>query len=378
MASSTRHAPLPFIGNLLQGERNAITDVAGVTVGHRTLNDGGVQTGVTVIRPHAGDAFRDKVPAAAVVLNGFGKSVGLVQLEELGVLETPIALTNTFSVGTVATAQIRDCVARNPETGRALPTVNPLVFECNDGYLNDIQRLAVTEADYLQALQDAGADFAQGSVGAGRGMSSFQLKGGIGSASRRVSSRAPGPTPSGAACGCHTVGTLVLANYGRQPQLLLAGHAVGDRLAALRASRSVAPGEEAEDPEEPEDPEGPEKGSIIIVVATDAPLDARQLRRLALRAGAGLARTGSVFGHGSGDIVLAFSTAYTVPDRVDRPMPAVAMLHDGLLDGLFQAAADSTEQAILHALWRATPVTGRDGNHRAALADLLPASSLSS
>jgi D-aminopeptidase len=378
MASSTRHAPLPFIGNLLQGERNAITDVAGVTVGHRTLSDGGVQTGVTVIRPHAGDAFRDKVPAAAVVLNGFGKSVGLVQLEELGVLETPIALTNTFSVGTVATAQIRDCVARNPETGRALPTVNPLVFECNDGYLNDIQRLAVTEADYLQALQDAGEDFAQGSVGAGRGMSSFQLKGGIGSASRRVSSRAPGPTPSGAACGCHTVGTLVLANYGRQPQLLLAGHAVGDRLAALRASRSVAPGEEAEDPEEPEDPEGPEKGSIIIVVATDAPLDARQLRRLALRAGAGLARTGSVFGHGSGDIVLAFSTAYTVPDRVDRPMPAVAMLHDGLLDGLFQAAADSTEQAILHALWRATPVTGRDGNHRAALADLLPASSLSS
>jgi hypothetical protein len=253
MASSTRHAPLPFIGNLLQGERNAITDVAGVTVGHRTLSDGGVQTGVTVIRPHAGDAFRDKVPAAAVVLNGFGKSVGLVQLEELGVLETPIALTNTFSVGTVATAQIRDCVARNPETGRALPTVNPLVFECNDGYLNDIQRLAVTEADYLQALQDAGEDFAQGSVGAGRGMSSFQLKGGIGSASRRVSSRAPGPTPSGAACGCHTVGTLVLANYGRQPQLLLAGHAVGDRLAALRASRSVAPGEEAEDPEEPEE-----------------------------------------------------------------------------------------------------------------------------
>lgn len=366
MSSSTQHAPLPFIGHLLQGERNAITDVAGVTVGHRTLNDGGVQTGVTVIRPHAGDPFRDKVPAAAVVLNGFGKSVGLVQLEELGVLETPIALTNTFSVGTVATAQIRDCVANNPETGRALPTVNPLVFECNDGYLNDIQRLAVTEADYLQALQGASADFAQGSVGAGRGMSSFQLKGGIGSASRRVSSRGAGPGAPGSACGCHTVGTLVLANYGRQPQLLLAGHAVGERLAALQASRRPTPVDEAE------------KGSIIIVVATDAPLDARQLRRLALRAGAGLARTGSVFGHGSGDIVLAFSTAYTVPDRVERPMPAVAMLHDALLDGLFQAAADSTEQAILHALWRATPVTGRDGNHRAALAELLPPSSLSS
>jgi D-aminopeptidase len=344
---------LPYIGTLIQGPRNAITDVEGVTVGHQTLDDGGVQTGVTVIRPHAGDPFRDKVPAAAVVLNGFGKSVGLVQLAELGVLETPIALTNTFSVGTVGTAQIRHCVAANPESGRSLPTVNPLVFECNDGFLNDIQRLAVTEADYLQALDAAASDFAQGSVGAGRGMSSFQLKGGIGSASRRVSSP----------CGeVHTVGTLVLANYGRQPQLVLAGHAVGERLAA---------------PGTPECKE-PEKGSIIIVVATDAPLDARQLRRLALRAGAGLARTGSVFGHGSGDIVLAFSTAYTVPDRVDRPMPTIAMVHDGLLDGLFQAAADSTEQAILHALWRATAVTGRDGNHRAALSDVLPPSSLSS
>lgn len=346
--------PLPCIGNLRQGARNAITDVEGVTVGHQTLDDGDVQTGVTVVRPHAGDPFRDKVPAAAVVLNGFGKSVGLVQLAELGVLETPIALTNTFSVGTVATAQIRHCVAANPESGRSLPTVNPLVFECNDGFLNDIQRLAVTEADYLHALAGADADFAQGSVGAGRGMSSFQLKGGIGSASRRVSSAPDGEL--------HTVGALVLANYGRQPQMVLAGHAVGERLAAQ--SRAV--------------PTEPEKGSIIIVVATDAPLDARQLRRLALRAGAGLARTGSVFGHGSGDIVLAFSTGYTVPDRVDRPMPAIAMVHDGLLDGLFQAAADSTEQAILHALWRATAVTGRDGNHRAALSELLPASSLSS
>ena len=359
MSSGTQQASIPFIGNLRRGERDAITDVAGVTVGHRTLADGDVQTGVTAIRPHAGDPFRDKMPAAAVVLNGFGKSVGLVQLEELGVLETPIALTNTFSVGTVATAQIRQCVAGNPETGRALPTVNPLVFECNDGYLNDIQRLSVSEADYLHAFDSAGADFAQGSVGAGRGMSSFQLKGGIGSASRLA------PCATASSGSNHTVGTLVLSNYGRQPELRLAGHAVGERLAALQAQGSELP-----------TPDEPEKGSIIIVVATDAPLDARQLRRLALRAGAGLARTGSVFGHGSGDIVLAFSTAYTVPGGTDRPMPAVAMLHDGLLDGLFQAAADSTEQAILHALWRAEAVTGRDGNHRAALSALLPPSSL--
>jgi D-aminopeptidase len=360
MASNTTPGALPFIGRLPAGPRDAISDVQGVTVGHRTLDDGPVQTGVTVIRPHVGDPFRDKVPAAAVVLNGFGKSVGLVQVEELGLLETPIALTNTFSVGTVATAQIRHCIANNPETGRALPTVNPLVFECNDGFLNDVQRMAVTEADYLQALKSAAADFAQGSVGAGRGMSSFGLKGGIGSASRCV--------PAQAGASSHMVGTLVLANYGRQPQLLLAGQAVGDRLAALQAARDAVatPSDE------------PEKGSIIIVVATDAPLDARQLRRLALRAGAGLARTGSVFGHGSGDIVLAFSTAYTVPGQPGRPMPTVAMLHDACLDPLFQAAADSTEQAILHALWRATAVTGRDDHRRDALADLmLPAALLS-
>ena len=335
---------LPHIGSLPHGRHNAITDVAGVTVGHCTLDANEVQTGVTVVRPHGGDLFHDRVPAAAAVLNGFGKSVGLLQVEELGVLETPIALTNTFSVAAVATAQIRQCIAANPETGRGLPTVNPLVFECNDGFLNDIQRMAVTEQHYLQACGQAGAEVEEGSVGAGRGMSSFGLKGGVGTASRRVAA------PAG---GEYTVGTLVLANYGQLPQLVMAGRALGARLAAHQAAE-------------------PEKGSIILLVATDAPLDARQLRRLALRAGAGLARTGSVFGHGSGDIALAFSTAYTVPQQSARPMPAVAMLHDGLIDPLFQAVADSTEQAIIHALWQARAVTGRNGHQRKALHDLLP------
>ncbi|WP_332777579.1 DmpA family aminopeptidase [Polaromonas sp.] len=338
---------LPRIGNLPPGPRNAITDVAGVTVGHCTLDAQEVQTGVTVVCPHAGDLFRDRVPAAAVVLNGFGKSVGLVQVEELGLLETPIALTNTFSVAAVAEAQIRQCIAVNPETGRGLPTVNPLVFECNDGFLNDIQRMAVTEQHYLQACAQAGVDVEEGSVGAGRGMSSFGLKGGIGTASRRV------PAPGG---GEHIVGALVLANYGKLPQLVMAGHAIGARLASSLTPAAAEP----------------EKGSIILLIATDAPLDARQLRRLALRAGAGLARTGSVFGHGSGDIALAFSTAYTVPQQADAPMPAVAMLHDGLIDGLFQAVVDSTEQAIIHALCGARAVTGRNGHQRRALADLLP------
>ncbi|MGJ7519277.1 P1 family peptidase [Variovorax sp. LT1P1] len=330
--------PVPRIGRLPSGARDAITDVAGVTVGHATLDDGDVQTGVTVLRPHGGDPYRQRVPAGFTVLNGFGKSVGLMQVEELGVLETPVALTNTFAVPAVAAAQIRQCVAANPDCGRDLPTVNPLVFECNDGYLNDIQRMAVTEIDYLRAWSAASDDFAQGSVGAGRGMASFGLKGGIGSASRLA--------------GAHTVGALVLANYGVRDNLVIAGHAIG--------------------PPVPTVPTEPEKGSIIILIATDAPLDARQLRRLSLRAGAGLARTGSVFGHGSGDIALAFSTAYTVPQRQGEPMPAIAMLHDGLLDGLFQAVADSVEQAILHALWRAETVTGRDGHVRRALRYVLP------
>ncbi len=339
-------ATAPRIGALPSGPRDAITDVAGVTVGHHTLADGAVQTGVTVIRPHAGDPFRDRVPAAAVVLNGFGKSIGLVQVEELGVLETPIALTNTFAVAAVAQAQIRQCIRANPQTGRALPTVNPLVFECNDGWLNDIQRMAVTEQHYLAACDSAGAQVAQGSVGAGRGMSSFGLKGGIGTASRRVEIAGHGEA---------TVGVLVQSNFGLLPQLTIAGDPAGLRI-ARKLSAPSAP---------------PEQGSIILVIATDAPLDARQLRRLALRAGAGLARTGSVFGHGSGDIALAFSTAYTVPQDSARAMPAVAMLHDRLTDGLFQAVADASEQAILHALFHAQAVTGRDGHRRQALADLL-------
>jgi len=339
----------PRIGVLPAGPRDAITDVAGVTVGHHTRADGACQTGVTVVRAHAGDHFRDKVPAAATVLNGFGKSTGLVQVEELGVLETPIGLTNTFGVGTVANAQIRAAVAANPAIGREWATVNPLVFECNDGYLNDIQALAVQEADYAAAHAACDVAFEQGSVGAGRGMSSFSLKGGIGSASR-VAEVAPDVR--------HTVGALVLSNFGRLPLLTVAGRPFGRRVAELLAREA--------------DPAAPEKGSIILLLATDAPLDARQLRRLSLRAGAGLARTGSVFGHGSGDIALAFSTAYTVPHAAEAGMPAVAMLHETRIDPLFEAAAEACEQAIVSALWHASEVTGRDGHRRRALRDVVP------
>lgn len=347
----TDRSTLPHIGELLAGPRNAISDVDGVSVGHCTIDDGAVQTGVTVVRPHGGNPYLDRVPAASVVLNGFGKSVGLMQVDELGVLETPIAFTNTFSVGAVATAQIHQCVVANPECGRGMNTVNPLVFECNDGYLNDVQRMAVTEQHYLQAWGDAGEVVDEGAIGAGRGMSTFGFKGGIGTASRIA--------PIGRD-SAYCVGALVLSNYGRLAQLILASHAIGAKLARRLLEQGAAV------------PNDPEKGSIIALIATDAPLDARQLRRLALRAGAGLARTGSVFGHGSGDIALAFSTAYTVPQQASRTMPAIAMVHDALIDPLFQAAADATEQAIVHVLLQARSVTGYRGHKRRAFTDAFP------
>jgi D-aminopeptidase len=348
--------PAPHIGSLSGGPLGTIADVPGVAVGHCTLDQDALQTGVTVIRPHRGDPFVDKVPAAASVINGFGKSIGLVQVEELGTLETPIALTNTFGVASVAQAQIRAAIRANPQIGREWSTVNPLVFECNDGYLNDIQALAVSEQHFNQAFDNANTQVASGSVGAGRGMSCFDLKGGIGNASRVVEVAGHG----------YTVGALVLANFGRLPMLTIDGTPLGRELAE-RARVAQAASETAATSATTK----PEQGSIIMIVATDAPLDARQLKRVSLRAAAGLARTGSVYGHGSGDIALAFSTAYTVPhaaDFVTLP-PFVA---DARLDPLFRACADSVEQAIVDALWSAVSVMGRDGHRRLSLHDSVP------
>ncbi|MYN14340.1 S58 family peptidase [Pusillimonas sp. TS35] len=344
----TSQLDAPVTGRLPSGPLNLITDVRGVRVGHATLARERVQTGVTVIHPHDGDAFLERTPAAATVINGFGKSVGLLQMEELGVIETPIALTNTFSVGGIATAQLRQAIAEHPDIGREWPTANPLVLECNDGYLNDIQAFAVCEADYRLACADTSTRFLQGSVGAGRGMSCFGVKGGIGSASR-VADIGPGAR--------HTVGALVLANFGRLANLTVRGKALGQMLLQREASGQQ---------------DQVDQGSIIIVLAADAPLDTRQLRRLSMRAAAGLARTGSVYGHGSGDIALAFSTAYRIPFHAAQAMPAVAMLHETQLDPLFEAAAEATEQAIVNALWAAESVIGRDGHRRRTITELMP------
>lgn len=312
------------LGYLVPGSLNAITDVKGVAVGHCTVVGGdAIRTGVTAIFPHLGNLWQHKVPAAVEVINGFGKAVGLPQICELGEVETPILLTNTHSIGTVLDALVEYKLERNPQIGRKEPTVNGVVAECNDGYLNDIRRRAICRSHVKNALAAATTGFpGEGNIGAGTGMSSFGVKGGIGTSSRLA--------------GNYICGVMVLSNFGRWRQLKIAGVPVGQLLAS--------PGEEEE-----------AKGSIVIIVATDAPLDARQLRRLARRAGMGLARTGSVASHGSGDFVLAFSTGLK------------GQLRDDKLNSLFEAAAEATEEAILNALFAAREMIGRDGHRRPAL-----------
>jgi D-aminopeptidase len=337
-------------GALPPGERNSIADVPGVIVGHATIAEGNVLTGVTAVLPHDGNLFIDRPVAAAYVLNGFGKSIGLIQVNEFGCLETPILLTNTFGVGTCANALIRRAVRENPEIGRQSTTVNPVVLECNDGYLSDIQAFAVTEADAEAAIEAAGEDFETGAVGAGTGMSCFGLKGGVGSASRRL--RLDGDT--------WHLGVLVLANFGRPGDLRLPDGRRIDPEAppAGSASRSAE--------EQP-----PEAGSCIIVIGTDIPLEHRQLVRVAKRAGVGLALCGSFWGNGSGDIALAFTTANRVPAEADEPFVDQRVLAEGRIDRLFQAAAEATQEAVLDALAGAETTEGRHGHRRVGLADLL-------
>jgi D-aminopeptidase len=326
-------------GSLPPGRRNSIADVPGVAVGHRTLCHGEIRTGVTAILLHPGDPFRDKPVAASHVLNGFGKSIGLMQIDELGQLETPILLTNTFSVGTCGNALIRRAIAANPQIGRRTGTVNPVVCECNDGYLSDIQAMAVTEADAVAALDAAGPDFAVGAAGAGAGMSSFGCKGGIGTASRQL--MLDGAT--------YHIGVLLLANFGRAGDLRLPdGRRIGPHAAP-----------------------GPERGSVIVVLATDIPLEYRQLRRVIRRAGAGLAWAGSFWGHGSGDVFVGFTTANRVPHDPRTDLLPCRMLAEPRIDPLFQAAAEATQEAVLDALHAAPATTGRAGHHRPSLRDLL-------
>ncbi len=332
------------VGSLPPGPRNKISDVPGVTVGHCTLDHGGVQTGVTALLPHPGDTFHEKLPAACQVINGFGKTTGLVQIDELGALETPILFTNTLSVGTVWTALVKYMLDRCPDICETTGSVNPVVCECNDSGLNDIRGLHVTEADALAALADCRADFAEGAVGAGRGMRCHGLKGGIGSAARRLVLDGRN----------YHLGVLVLSNHARFDDLVVAGTPIARLLAQ---SPALSPHED--------------KGSIITVLATDVPLTARQLGRVARRAIVGLSRTGSYCGNGSGEIVIAFSTACHIPHDPQGDILPLQALAENKIDLLFRAAAESVEESVLSSLLHAETVTGRGGLTVRSLADLL-------
>ncbi|ASS77141.1 aminopeptidase [Tumebacillus algifaecis] len=336
------------IGSLRPGAGNRITDVPGVQVGHCTLDDGPIKTGVTAILPHGGNLFQDKVLAVAHVINGFGKTTGTIQIEELGTIETPILLTNTLSVGQVSDALIAYMLEQNAEIGVTTGTVNPVVCECNDGYLNDIRGRHVQEQHVRVALSDAGSDFAEGAVGAGTGMSCYGLKGGIGSASRLIELDG----------NVYTLGVLVLSNFGRQQDFLLQGIPAGAMLDEMQRAEAI---------------DEPDKGSIIFILATDLPLSERQLKRISKRCTVGMTRTGSFIGNGSGDVVIAFTTANRVQHEQSAAVISLQMLNENEIDLAFRATAEASEEAILNSLTAAKTTIGREGHLRKGLSEYLDA-----
>lgn len=334
------------VGVLPTGALNAITDVAGVLVGHTTLIRGAnVRTGVTAILPHNENLFTEKVPGAVFVGNGFGKLSGSTQVNELGEIETPILLTSTLSVPRVADFLL-DYMLSLPGNEQVL-SVNPLVAETNDGYLNDIRGRHISRDDVLAAIKGAkGGAVEEGCVGAGTGTVAFGFKGGIGTASRKLPLR----------LGGFTLGVLVQTNFGGV--LTINGAPVGQELGRYYLQDELRPPAARREGRQT-DPDG----SIIVVIATDAPLDARNLRRIAARAMMGLARTGAAAGNGSGDYAIAFSTARDVRIRPatqsERNLPRnLKALGNDAMSPLFLAAIEATEEAIYNSLFRATTVTG--------------------
>ena len=329
------------VGRMPRGRRNLITDVAGVRVGHYTVHQDRQHTGVTVVLPGSGNCYQNQPVAAAYVHNGYGKTMGSIQIQELGVLETPIALTNTLNVGVVADALIEYTLRQCQKDGVACTSINPVVGECNDSQLNCIAHRAVQAEHVWQAIDSAAEDFEEGSVGAGTGTLCYGLKGGIGSASRcfELEGRR------------FTLGVLVQSNFGSLRDFTVNGRPVGKRIsAALSKQTGKAPSEA----------EQADKGSIMTVLATDLPVTARQLQRIARRAGAGLARSGSYIGHGSGEVMLAFSTANT-RSRSGAVFETLSVVREDLLDAAFAAAAEATHEAVLSSMVHAKAARGLDG-----------------
>lgn len=342
------------VGVLPPGPQNAITDVAGVRVGHVTLVKGeNIRTGVTAVVPHGGNLFREKVPGAVFVGNGFGKLMGSTQVNELGEIETPILLTSTLNVPRVADALL-DYMLALPGN-EEVRSLNPLVAETNDGFLNDIRGRHVGRAEVLTAIKNAkDGPVEEGSVGAGTGTVAFGFKGGMGTASRCLPKN----------LGGYTVGVLVQTNFGGV--LTITGAPVGKELGRWYL-QDLLETQPKKKPAEGQGQEPPNRadGSVIIVIATDAPLDHRNLQRLAARSMLGLGRTGAAASNGSGDYAIAFSTAADVRIRLaakaeDVPLPrAVKVLANEAMSPLFLAAIEATEEAVYNSLFRATTVTGQ-------------------
>ena len=330
------------IGEMARGERDAITDVPGVRVGHTTLREGDACTGVTVLLPAPGDLFTHKLVGACCVLNGFGKTLGLMQLEELGSIETPIALTNTLNVGLVHDALVQYAIDQGRAHGVSVRSVNPIVCECNDAGLNDIQHRAVHAEHVFAAIDSASEDFAQGCVGAGAGTVCHSLKGGIGSASRIV------PIDG----HDYVLGALVQTNHGRLHDLTIDGDKVGRRIEQGIEQLPV------------------DKGSCIVIIGTDLPLSDRQLRRVLRRSAVGLARAGSYIGHGSGEVVVGFTTANRIDAGAPEGIVTQRILREDLMDAPFRACGEAVEEAILNSLAAAETTVGFEGTKKIALSDL--------
>ena len=322
------------VGRFQTGHLNALVDVPGVLVGHRTLNEGGRRrTGVTAILPHGGNLYTKKVLGACHVVNGYGKAAGLTQLEEVGTIESPVLLTSTLSVGPVWEGGLQYMLEQNPEAARDRDTVNVIVGECFDGWLSDARALAVRPEHALDAISVAAPDeVSEGAVGAGTGTTCFGFKAGVGTASRLTDE--------------HVIGCLVVSNYGARRDLhMLVG---GAEVAGVGAG--------AEPPAQ--------GGSIMIVLGTDAPLSERQLRRLAVRGAFGLGRAGSFATNASGEYIVAFSTAHRLPHRSEERLVALRLLRDDStgMRALFEASGELVHEAVLNSLCSASAMEGRDGN----------------
>ncbi|WP_024347751.1 P1 family peptidase [Lacrimispora indolis] len=329
-------------GKLAPGPLNKITDVEGVLVGHATINTKDHKTGVTVILPCKDNPFSRKLVAAAYIHNGFGKSQGLVQVEELGTLETPVALTNTLNVGKVHDALVDFMLEQCNKEGIEVTSINPVVGECNDSVLNKISDRVVGLEEVKAAVAEATADFEEGAIGAGCGTVCYGLKGGIGSASRRF--QIGGET--------YTLGAIVQSNFGSTENLMVNGMAVGKEIFRLT------------------EPSILDRGSVMTIVATDLPVTDRQLKRILKRAGVGLSRTGSYMGHGSGDIMVGFTTANRIPERPEKELMSISILKESALESAFIAAVEATEEAVLNSLAMAKTTTGHKGNIVRSLTDL--------